>query len=84
MSRMLANSIIAQCAYAREGEMTPSKSLVYDLFMDSVMLTELACELENAFKIRILEDEIVKMECVQDIYALLEQRGITLDDTAPF
>lgn len=78
MSKKIADSIIAQSAYVKEGELTPSKSLVYDLYMDSIMLTEMTCELEDAFGVRISEDEIVIIECVQDIYTLLEQKGISL------
>ena len=78
MNKIITDKIILQSAYIKEGRLLPSQSLVYDLYMDSVMLVDMTCELENAFNVRISEEEIGKIQCVQDVYHLLEKKAVKL------
>lgn len=80
MNQQKVNEIIAASAYVNVSGIVPSQSLAYDLYMDSFMLTDMMCSLEDEFMIKIEEEDISKAEFVQDIYRVLTKKGIDLSD----
>ena len=57
-----------------EETITPEAKLKYDLGIDSLAAVELALELETEFDIRIEDDELAKLETVQDIINIIEEK----------
>ena len=55
-----------------EETITPEANLKDDLGIDSLAAVELALELETEFDIRIEDDELAKLETVQDIINIIE------------
>ena len=53
---------------------TPSAKLKEDLDIDSLSAVELALELETAFDIRIEDEELGKLETVQDIIDIVTKK----------
>ena len=57
-----------------EETITPEANLKDDLCIDSLAAVELALELETEFDIRIEDDELAKLETVQDIINIIEEK----------
>ena len=57
-----------------EETITPEANLKDDLGIDSLAAAELALELEKEFDIRIEDDELAKLETVQDIINIIEEK----------
>ena len=57
-----------------EETITPEANLNDDLGIDSLAAVELALELETEFDIRIEDDELAKLETVQDIINIIEEK----------
>ena len=57
-----------------EETITPEANLKDDLGIDSLAAVELALELETEFDIRIEDDELAKLETVQDIINIIEEK----------
>jgi acyl carrier protein len=57
-----------------EDVITPRATLVQDLGADSLDLMEIGLSLEDAFDLRITDDEIVAWSTVQDAIAFIEAR----------
>ena len=57
-----------------EETITPEANLKDDLGIDSLAAGELALELETEFDIRIEDDELAKLETVQDIINIIEEK----------
>ena len=53
---------------------TPTAKLKEDLEIDSLSAVELALELETAFDIRIEDEELTKLETVQDIIDIVSAK----------
>jgi acyl carrier protein len=53
---------------------TPTARLKEDLEIDSLSAVELALELETAFDIRIEDEELTKLETVQDIIDIVSAK----------
>ena len=53
---------------------TPEANLKDDLGIDSLSAVELALELETEFDIRIEDEELAKLETVQDIMDIVEAK----------
>jgi acyl carrier protein len=53
---------------------TPTAKLKEDLDIDSLSAVELALELETAFDIRIEDEELAKLETVQDIIDIVSAK----------
>ena len=54
--------------------MKPEAKLNDDLGIDSLAAVELALELENEFDIRIEDEELAKLETVQDVMDIIEEK----------
>ena len=57
-----------------EETVTPQANLKDDLGIDSLAAVELALELETEFDIRIEDEELAKLETVQDIIDIIEEK----------
>ena len=57
-----------------EEEIKPEAKLNDDLGIDSLAAVELALELENEFDIRIEDEELAKLETVQDVIDIIEAK----------
>ena len=57
-----------------EETVTPQANLEDDLGIDSLAAVELALELETEFDIRIEDEELAKLETVQDIIDIIEEK----------
>lgn len=71
------NTIIARCAAVNAAEIKPETSLVYDLHMDSMMFTEMICDLENEFLIKVEDKDVSDLHCVRDVYAYLDKQMLS-------
>ncbi len=66
------NRIITECTFSYP--LTEEVSLIYDLYMDSMMFTEMVIALEQAFAIEISDTDTQDLFLVRDIYRLVEQK----------
>jgi acyl carrier protein len=57
-----------------EGEITPEADLVKDLGAYSLLITEIIMALEDAFKIKIPDEDVEKIVKVKDILDYLEKK----------
>ncbi len=57
-----------------EEAVTPEAKLNDDLGIDSLAAVELALELETEFDVRIEDEELAKLETVQDIIDIIEAK----------
>ena len=57
-----------------EEEIKPEAKLNDDLGIDYLAAVELALELENEFDIRIEDEELAKLETVQDVIDIIEAK----------
>lgn len=57
-----------------EEAVKPEAKLNEDLGIDSLAAVELALELETEFDVRIEDDELAKLETVQDIIDIIEAK----------
>lgn len=57
-----------------EEAVTAEANLKDDLGIDSLAAVELALELETEFDVRIEDDELAKLETVQDIIDIIEAK----------
>ncbi len=58
-----------------EAAVKPEANLKDDLGIDSISAVELALELETEFDVRIEDEELSKLETVQDIIDLIQAKG---------
>ncbi len=58
-----------------ETAVKPEANLKDDLGIDSISAVELALELETEFDVRIEDEELSKLETVQDIIDLIQAKG---------
>ncbi|MCE0489025.1 acyl carrier protein [Pantoea sp. Mb-10] len=64
--------IITECTFSYP--LTEEVSLIYDLYMDSMMFTEMVIALEQAFAIEISDAETQNLFLVRDVYRLVEKK----------
>ena len=69
-------TIIADQLSVDESIIQPGTSLVKDLEADSLDLVELVMALEEAFDVKIEEDDTEKIATVQDIIDFLKAQGV--------
>lgn len=68
--------LIAQRTTLSVDVITMQASLKDDLGLDSFDLAELAMELEDAFEVTILDEQLVRFQTVSDIVAFIEHQTI--------
>ncbi|KOC91610.1 acyl carrier protein [Winslowiella iniecta] len=71
--------IIARCSDLDSQLITDSSLLAMDLYIDSLMLTDIVYETEDAFNIAISESEMAIIEEVADFYQLVEKKLAGVD-----
>lgn len=59
--------VLVEAINVDENAVTPEANLKDDLGIDSLSAVELALELETEFDVRIEDEELAKLETVQDI-----------------
>ena len=68
------NKVLVDAINVDEEEIKPEAKLNDDLGIDSLAAVELALELENEFDIRIEDEELAKLETVQDVMDIIEAK----------
>lgn len=66
--------VLVEAINVDEAAVKPEANLKDDLGIDSLSAVELALELETEFDIRIEDDELAKLETVQDIINIIEAK----------
>ncbi len=67
-------NVLVEALNVEASEVTPEAKLNDDLGIDSLSAVELALELESTFDVTIEDEELAKLETVQDIIDLLNQK----------
>ena len=66
--------ILVESLNIEGSEVVPSARLNEDLGIDSLSSTQLALELESAFDVKIEDEELVKLQTVQDVIDIIESK----------
>ncbi len=66
--------VLVESLNIEEADIVPSAKLNDDLGIDSLSAVELALELESQFDIKIEDEELAKLETVQDIIDIIEAK----------
>ena len=69
-------TIIADQLSVEESSIRPETSMTKDLEADSLDFVELIMALEDAFDVKIEEDDTAKISTVQDIMDYLKAQGV--------
>ena len=69
-------TIIADQLSVEESNIQPETSLTKDLEADSLDFVELIMALEDAFDVKIEEDDTAKISTIQDIMDYLKAQGV--------
>jgi len=72
--RQHIKQIIARCSDCDSQLITGTALLAMDLYIDSLILTDIVYETESAFDITITESEMAIIESVTDFYQLVESK----------
>ena len=67
-------NVLVEALNVEASEVTTEAKLNDDLGIDSLSAVELALELESTFDVTIEDEELAKLETVQDIIDLLNQK----------
>ncbi|MDX6019548.1 phosphopantetheine-binding protein [Scandinavium sp. V105_16] len=66
------NNIIAQALCCDIEQVTKDKDMYYDLLADSLTMLDIFIALEQTYSIAYTEDDITKVERVEDLYRFVE------------
>ena len=66
--------ILVESLNIEGSEVVPSARLNEDLGIDSLSSIELAVELESAVDVKIEDEELVKLQTVQDVIDIIESK----------
>lgn len=66
--------IISTCLFKPVESLSASDSLVYDLHVDSMVLTEIVVSIEDFFNIEIFNDEAEQLVSVSDVVTLVRRK----------
>ncbi|MDF9824704.1 acyl carrier protein [Breznakia sp. PF5-3] len=66
--------VLVEAINVDENDVKPEANLKDDLGIDSLSAVELALELETEFDVRIEDDELAKLETVQDIIDIINAK----------
>ncbi|CNF37925.1 phosphopantetheine-binding protein [Yersinia kristensenii] len=67
------NSVISSIINCPLAEIQADKHLFFELFADSLMLTDIVFTLENEFKLHIQEASLVEVNYVRDLYRIVQE-----------
>jgi acyl carrier protein len=69
--------IIEEIAGVPAGEITPDKSFVDDLDIDSLSMVEIAVAAQDKFGVEIPDDELKNLKTVQDVVLFVQRSGVS-------
>jgi acyl carrier protein len=69
--------IIDEIAGVPADEVTPDKSFVDDLDIDSLSMVEIAVAAQDKFGVEIPDDELKNLKTVQDVVAFVQRSGVS-------
>ena len=70
--------IVEEIAGVPADKVTPSKSFVDDLDIDSLSMVEIATAAEDGFGVRIPDEDLKDLRTVGDAVAYIEKAGVTV------
>jgi acyl carrier protein len=71
-------AIVNDIAGVPVGDVTPEKSFINDLDVDSLAMVEIATAAEDKFGVRIPDDDLKDLRTVGDAVAYIDKAGITV------
>ncbi len=69
--------IIDEIAGVPADQVTPDKSFVDDLDIDSLSMVEIAVAAQDRFGVEIPDDELKNLKTVQDVVAFVQRSGVS-------
>jgi acyl carrier protein len=72
---LLIVKIIAKTLYVDENEVVPNAQIFNDLNADSLQAVELVMDLEDALSIIIEDDDVERINTVQDVFDIVKEIG---------
>jgi acyl carrier protein len=69
-------TIVNEIAGVPVGDVTPGKSFLDDLDVDSLSMVEIATAAEDKFGIRIPDDDLKNLKTVGDAVSYIEKAGV--------
>jgi acyl carrier protein len=69
--------IIEEIAGVPAAEVTPSKSFVDDLDIDSLSMVEIAVAAQDKFGVEIPDDELKNLRTVKDVVGYVQAEGVS-------
>ena len=69
--------IIEEIADVPADEVTPEKSFVDDLDIDSLSMVEIAVAAQDKFGVEIPDDELKNLKTVQDVVNFVQRSGVS-------
>ena len=69
--------IVDEVAGVPAAEVTPDKSFVDDLDIDSLSMVEIAVAAQDKFGVEIPDDELKNLKTVQDVIDYVRRSGVT-------
>jgi acyl carrier protein len=69
-------TIVNEIAGVPAGDVTPGKSFLDDLDVDSLSMVEIATAAEDKFGIRIPDDDLKDLKTVGDAVSYIEKAGV--------
>jgi acyl carrier protein len=70
--------IVNEIAGVPVGDVTPEKTFLDDLDVDSLSMVEIATAAEDKFGIRIPDDDLKDLKSVGDAVAYIEKAGVSV------
>jgi acyl carrier protein len=71
-------SIVNEIAGVPIGDVTPDKSFIDDLDVDSLSMVEIATAAEDHFGVRIPDDDLKDLRTVGDAVTYIEKAGVAV------
>jgi acyl carrier protein len=71
-------SIVNEIAGVPIGDVTPDKSFIDDLDVDSLSMVEIATAAEDHFGVRIPDDDLKDLRTVDDAVTYIEKAGVAV------
>ncbi|GAA0327079.1 acyl carrier protein [Actinoallomurus spadix] len=69
--------IIEEIAGVDPSEVTPEKSFVDDLDIDSLSMVEIAVAAQDKFGVEIPDDELKNLKTVKDVVVYVQNKGVS-------
>ena len=69
--------IVDEVAGVPAAEVTPDKSFVDDLDIDSLSMVEIAVAAQDKFGVEIPDDELKNLKTVQDVVVFVQRSGVS-------